>query len=213
MSAAPTVFVVDDDAAVRDGLALLLDTAGLAVETYDSAAAFLAVCSPGRAGCLILDVRMPEMGGPELQAELNRRGIDLPIIFLTAHGDIPTTVQAMKAGALDFLTKPIASEQLLGAIEQAMANHESLRGAKQRLNALRTQLETLTPREHQVFELVVQGKINKQIAQRLGTTERTIKAHRHKVMEKMGIQSLAELVSIAERLGVLRRLADEGRPG
>jgi RNA polymerase sigma factor (sigma-70 family) len=122
-------------------------------------------------------------------------------------------VRTIKAGAQDFLTKPVASEQLIGAIEQAMANQESLRVTAQKLNALRAQLDTLTPREHQVFELVVRGKINKQIAQQLGATERTIKAHRHKVMEKMRIQSLAELVSIAERLGVLRLLSGESRQG
>ena len=117
MNDAPTVYVVDDDAAVRDGLALLLDTAGLSVETYAGAGAFLTAYAPGRAGCLVLDVQMPEMSGPELQAELNRRGIDLPVIFLTAHGDIPTTVRAMKSGAVDFLTKPVVGGKSSSALE------------------------------------------------------------------------------------------------
>src|ERR1700757_3027408 len=208
------IHIVDDDASFRTALERRLKKAGYEVATYPCAQQLLDnLPDENGPGCILLDVRIPGLTGPELQTRLVERGFTLPIIFLSGYADVPTTVKTIKAGALDFLTKPIASEQLLGAIEQAMANHESLRGAKQRLNALRTQLETLTPREHQVFELVVQGKINKQIAQRLGTTERTIKAHRHKVMEKMGIQSLAELVSIAERLGVLRRLADEGRPG
>jgi RNA polymerase sigma factor (sigma-70 family) len=208
------IHIVDDDASFRTALERRLKKAGYEVATYPCAQQLLdRLPDENGPGCILLDVRIPGLTGPELQTRLVERGFTLPIIFLSGYADVPTTVKTIKAGALDFLTKPIASEQLLGAIEQAMANHESLRGAKQRLNALRTQLETLTPREHQVFELVVQGKINKQIAQRLGTTERTIKAHRHKVMEKMGIQSLAELVSIAERLGVLRRLADEGRPG
>jgi RNA polymerase sigma factor (sigma-70 family) len=208
------IHIVDDDASFRTALERRLKKAGYEVATYPCAQQLLdRLPDENGPGCILLDVRIPGLTGPELQTRLVERGFTLPIIFLSGYADVPTTVKTIKAGALDFLTKPIASEQLLGAIEQAMANHESLRGAKQRLNALRTQLETLTPREHQVFELVVQGKINKQIAQRLGTTERTIKAHRHKVMEKMGIQSLAELVSIAERLGVLRRLAGEGRPG
>jgi RNA polymerase sigma factor (sigma-70 family) len=208
------IHIVDDDASFRTALERRLKKAGYEVATYPCAQQLLdRLPDENGPGCILLDVRIPGLTGPELQTRLVERGFTLPIIFLSGYADVPITVKTIKAGAQDFLTKPIASEQLLGAIEQAMANHESLRGAKQRLNALRTQLETLTPREHQVFELVVQGKINKQIAQRLGTTERTIKAHRHKVMEKMGIQSLAELVSIAERLGVLQRLAGEGRPG
>jgi FixJ family two-component response regulator len=138
-----------------------------------------------------------------LQNRLGEAGSTLPIVFLTGYADVPTTVRTIKAGAEDFLTKPVSSEHLLRAIEQAIAHHEVLRGAKHKLDALRELLATLTPRERQVFERVVQGKINKQIAQQLGTTERTIKAHRHRVMEKMKVQSLAELVSIAERLGIL----------
>jgi FixJ family two-component response regulator len=156
-------------------------------------------------GCILLDVRIPGLSGPELQARLSELGSTLPIVFLTGYPDVRTTVKAIKAGAEDFLTKPVASEQLLGAISQAVAHHERLRDERSRWKTLRARVGALTPREHQVFELVVQGKINKQIAHQLGATERTIKAHRHRVMEKMGVQSLAELVSIAEQLGVLRR--------
>jgi len=198
------IHIVDDDASFRTALERRLKKAGYEVATYPCAQQLLdRLPDENGPGCILLDVRIPGLTGPELQTRLVERGFTLPIIFLSGYADVPTTVKTIKAGALDFLTKPIASEQLLGAIEQAMANHESLRGAKQRLNALRTQLETLTPREHQVFELVVQGKINKQIAHELGTTERTIKAHRHQVMEKTQVQSLAELVAFAERLGIL----------
>jgi FixJ family two-component response regulator len=164
----------------------------------------------GELGCILLDVRIPGLSGPQLQTRLIERGSTMPIIFLTGYADVPTTVKTIKAGAEDFLTKPVTSVQLLGAITKAIARHEISQGTRQRFNAFRAQLETLTPREHQVFNLVVQGRINKQIAQQLGATERTIKAHRHKVMEKMGVQSLAELVSLAERMGVLRGLSGEG---
>lgn len=203
MSAAPTVFVVDDDAAVRDGLALLLDTAGLAVETYDSAAAFLAVCSADRAGCLILDVRMPEMGGPELQAELNRRGIDLPIIFLTAHGDIPTTVQAMKAGALDFLTKPVAGDDLLERVRAAFERSARLREQESATQSLRERLEGLTAREREIMRLVADGIANKEIARRLGISHRTVEVHRARVMQKTGVTNLVELSRLAQACGLL----------
>ncbi|ODM79750.1 DNA-binding response regulator [Bradyrhizobium elkanii] len=152
-------------------------------------------------GCILLDVRIPGMSGPDLQRRLNELGSTLPIVFLTGYADTATTVQAIKAGAEDFLTKPIASEQLIEAINRAAARHELARGRRTRLDSLRALLARLTPRERQVFDLIVRGRINKQIAHELGTTERTIKAHRHQVMEKMQVQSLAELVSIAEQLG------------
>jgi FixJ family two-component response regulator len=151
------------------------------------------------------------LSGPELQDRLGEVGSTLPIIFLTGYGDVPTSVRAIKAGAEDFLTKPVSSERLLRAIEQAIAHHEVSRGAKRKLDALQQLLATLTPRERQVFERVVQGKTNKQVAQQLGTTERTIKAHRHRVMEKMKVQSLAGLVSIAERLGILATASVDNR--
>jgi FixJ family two-component response regulator len=205
------IHIVDDDASFRTALERRLKMAGYEVATYPTAQHLLdRRPDESKPGCILLDVRIPGLSGPELQDRMSELGSTLPIIFLTGYADVPTTVKTIKAGAEDFLTKPVTSEQLLGAIERALANHESARRVGQKLHALRTQLDTLTPREHQVFELVVQGKINKQIAQQLGATERTIKAHRHKVMEKMGVQSLAELVSMAERMGVLRRLSGEG---
>jgi len=198
-----TIHIVDDDASFRLALERRLKQAGYEVTTYLSAQQLLdRRPDESKPGCILLDVRIPGLSGPELQDRMAELGSTLPIIFLTGYADVPTTVKAIKAGAHDFLTKPVASEQLLDSIEQAMAHHEIARAARQRLNAFRAQLDTLTPREHQVFELVVQGKINKQIATQLGATERTIKAHRHRVMEKMGVESLAELVSVAERLGV-----------
>lgn len=200
-----TIHIVDDDASFRSALERRLKQAGYEVTTYPSAQQLLdRRPDESKPGCILLDVRIPGLNGPELQDRMAELGSTLPIIFLTGYADVPTTVKAIKAGAHDFLTKPVASEQLIGSIEQAMAQHEIARAARQRLNAFRAQLDTLTPREHQVFELVIQGKINKQIAAQLGATERTIKAHRHRVMEKMGVQSLAELVSIAERLSVAR---------
>jgi FixJ family two-component response regulator len=208
------IHIVDDDASFRTALGRRLKKAGFEVATYPSAQQLLDdLPDDSGPGCILLDVRIPGLTGPELQTRLGELGSTLPIIFLSGYADVGTTVKTIKAGAHDFLTKPVGSEQLLGAIGQAMAHHASMHDTAQRLNGLRGQLETLTPREHQVFELVVQGEINKQIAQRLGTTERTVKAHRHKVMEKMGVQSLAALVSIAERLGVLRSFSGERRPG
>jgi FixJ family two-component response regulator len=199
-----TVHVVDDDASFRTAVERRLKKAGYAVATYVSAQQLLDhLPDEDQPGCILLDVRIPDLSGPELQDRLGEAGSTLPIVFLTGYGDVPTSVRAIKAGAEDFLTKPVSSEQLLRAVEQAIAHHEVSRGVRRKLDAFRELLATLTPRERQVFERVVQGKINKQIAHQLGATERTIKAHRHRVMEKMKVQSLAELVSIAERLGIL----------
>jgi FixJ family two-component response regulator len=199
-----TVHVVDDDASFRTAVERRLKKAGYAVATYVSAQQLLDhLPDEDQPGCILLDVRIPDLSGPELQDRLGEAGSTLPIVFLTGYGDVPTSVRAIKAGAEDFLTKPVSSEQLLRAVEQAIAHHEVSRGVRRKLDAFRELLATLTPRERQVFERVVQGKINKQIAHQLGATERTIKAHRHRVMEKMKVRSLAELVSIAERLGIL----------
>jgi FixJ family two-component response regulator len=199
-----TVHVVDDDASFRNAVERHLKKAGYFVATYSSAQQLLDhLPDESQPGCLLLDVRIPGLSGPELQDRLAKLGSALPIVFLTGYADVRTTVQTIKAGADDFLTKPVSSEQLLHAVEQAIARHEVSRGLKQRLDTLRELLASLTPRERQVFERVVQGKINKQIGRELGATERTIKAHRHQVMEKMKVQSLAELVSIAERVGIL----------
>ncbi|WP_166302576.1 response regulator transcription factor [Bradyrhizobium sp. 2S1] len=197
------VHIVDDDALFRTALERRLKLAGYRVATYASARQLLdQLPSDEDAGCILLDVRIPGMSGPELQIRLNELESTLPIVFLTGHADTATTVQAIKAGAEDFLTKPIASEQLIEAINRAVARHELARSQRTRLDSLRALLAKLTPRERQVFDLIVRGRINKQVGYELGTTERTIKAHRHQVMEKMQVQSLAELVSIAERLGM-----------
>lgn len=181
-----------------------LKLAGYGVMTYASAQDLLDLLpDDDRPACILLDVQIPGLSGPELQARLLELGSMLPIVFLTGHADTPTTVRAIKAGAEDFLTKPVSSEELINAIERALARQEAMRNRHSKLESLRDLVASLTPREHQVFDLIVRGKINKQIAYELGTTERTVKAHRHQVMEKMRVKSFAELVSIAERLGIL----------
>jgi FixJ family two-component response regulator len=196
--------VVDDDASFRRAIERRLKLAGYEVETYASAQQLLdRLPGAGEPGCILLDVRIPGLSGPELQSRLIELGSILPIVFLTGHADIPTTVQAIKAGAEDFLTKPTSSEQLIDAIERAMARYDSVQSQRKKLDSLRALVTTLTPRERQVFDFVIRGKINKQIAYELGMTERTVKAHRHQVMEKMQVHSLAELVSNAERLSML----------
>ena len=180
-----------------------LKHAGYDVATYGSALQLL-VNLPAESvpSCILLDVRIPGLDGPGLQKRLSELGSTLPIIFLTGNPDIPTTVRAIKAGADDFLTKPVASDDLFRAIEKALAHHRTLRDLKNKLDSLRARVGRLTPREQEVFELVIRGDVNKQIARALGCTERTVKAHRHRVMEKMQVKSLAELVSIAERIGI-----------
>lgn len=181
-----------------------LKLAGYEVETYASAQDLLdRLPDDDKPGCVLLDVQIPGLSGPELQSRLIELGSTLPIVFLTGHADTPTTVRAIKAGAEDFLTKPVSSEQLIDAIERALARQAAVLSQRNTLDAFRALVALLTPRERQVFDLIVRGRINKQIAYELGTTERTVKAHRHQVMEKMQVRSLAELVSIAERLGML----------
>lgn len=198
------IHVVDDDASFRTAIERRLKLAGYQVATYPSAQQLLdSPPDENEPGCILLDVQIPGLSGPDLQGRLRELGSWLPIVFLTGHPDTPTTVRTIKAGAEDFLTKPVESEKLLGAIERALARHSLEHGERQRLNEMRALLTTLTPREREVFGLVVRGKLNKQIAHQLGTTERTIKAHRHQVMEKMKARSLAELVASAERLGLL----------
>jgi len=197
------VHVVDDDASFRKAMERQLKQAGYEVATYPSALHLL-VNLPAESipSCILLDVRIPGLDGPALQKRLGELGSTLPIIFLTGYPDIPATVQAIKAGADDFLTKPVASDDLFRAIEKAFAHHQTLRGLKDKLDSVRARLGRLTPREREVFELVIRGNPNKQIARALGCTERTIKAHRHRVMEKMQVRSLPELVSLAERIGI-----------
>ena len=198
------VHVIDDDASFRTAVERRLKLAGYDVETYSSAEQLLDRLPDADApGCILLDVHMPGLSGLDLQSRLVERGSILPIVFVTGYADTPTTVRAIKAGAEDFLAKPASSEQLIDAIERAMARYESARHQRSELDSLRRLMASLTPRERQVFNLIVRGKLNKQIAHELGTTERTVKAHRHQVMEKMQVHSLAELVSNAERLGML----------
>ena len=197
------VYIVDDDVSFQTAIPRRLQLAGYEVQIYSSAEQFLdqQPNDNNRSGCLLLDVRIPGLKGPELQGRLHEAGSTLPIVFVSAYYDTNTVVQTVKAGAEDFLVKPVTSDVLLAAIERAIARHDVSRKLRSELNLLHAHLATLTPRERQVFDLVVRGKINKQIAFALGPTERTIKAHRHMVMEKMDVRSLAELVLIAGRLG------------
>ena len=198
------VHIVDDDASFRTAMERRLKRAGYEIATYASAQHLLdRLPSESLPSCILLDVRIPGLSGPELQDRLGELGSTLPIVFLTGYPDVPTTVQTIKAGADDFLIKPVSSEDLLHAIERAIAHHEATRRLKSKLDIVRAHVATLTPREREVFELVIRGRTNKQVANALGATERTIKAHRHRVMEKMQVQSLAELVSLAERAGIL----------
>ena len=206
------VHIVDDDASFRTAIERRLKKAGYEVATYPSAQHLLdRLPSESELGCILLDVRIPGLSGPELQGRLSEIGSTLPIVFLTGYADVPTTVRAIKAGADDFLTKPVSSEELLGAVERALAHHQAERSQRSKLDVVRAHVATLTPRERQVFDLVIRGKTNKQVANVLGATERTIKAHRHRVMEKLQVQSLAELVSLAERAGILRDLSGTGQ--
>jgi FixJ family two-component response regulator len=199
----PVIHIVDDDVSFRTAVARLLRASGYQVALYESARQLLEKPPGLEPGCLLLDVRMPGLSGPELQARLAKTGNTLPIVFLTGHGDIRMSVRAIKAGAEDFLSKPVSRKTLIEAIHRALARQEEARGRNLQLGSLRALVATLTPRESEVFALIVRGKLNKQIAYELGTSERTIKAHRHAVMQKLKVQSFAEAVSIAERLGML----------
>jgi FixJ family two-component response regulator len=199
---APLVFVVDDDEEVRKSLDRLLRSLGFRVETFASPEAFLERAPYDRPGCLVLDIRLPGRSGLELQEWLARTEASLPIVFITGYGDIPTSVRAMKAGAVDFLPKPFDDQMLLDAVEQALARDAASRAGRAEVEALWERAALLTPREHEVFCLVVAGLLNKQIAARLGTTEQTIKVHRSRVMEKLQAESLAELVRLAADLGL-----------
>lgn len=213
-----TVFVVDDDDAVRDSLAMLLETVGFATEVYGSAAAFLAAWRGDRPGCLILDVRMPGMSGTELQAELLQRGIRLPIIFLTAHGDIRTTVQAMKAGAADFLTKPVNDELLIEQVRAALERDRERQEQDAAKQALRARLAPLSNRELEILSLAVAGHTNKEIARQLRISHRTVEVHRSRILLKTGAQTFLELASLAVACGLpihptaLRRHSRSGVP-
>jgi FixJ family two-component response regulator len=198
----PIVYIVDDDLSVRRSTERLIRSAGFKVLTFTSAREFLASPRPEGPACLVLDVRMPGLSGMELQRELTQSGIHIPIIFITGHGDIPMSVRAMKAGAVEFLTKPFRSRSLLEAVRAAIETDQSAHKARSETGELRQRYAQLTSREREVMALVVAGQLNKQVASELSTTERTIKFHRAHIMQKMGVESLADLVRMAEKLGV-----------
>lgn len=198
-----TVYVVDDDPGMRKAIGRLCQSHNLNVKTFASAREYLDHATPESPACMILDVRMPGLSGLDLQAELTARNIRIPIVFITGHGDIPSSVKAMKAGAVDFLTKPFTHKSLIAIIQEALRkdiHQKSLQGEQ---DAIQQHLNSLTPRERQVFDMVVKGMLNKQIAAELGACEQTIKVHRGRVMDKMRVASVAELVQLAVKTGVL----------
>ncbi len=201
-SPSPTVFVVDDDAAIRKAVLRLLRSAGIAAAAFESPTEFLAQYDPNMPGCLVLDLEMPGFNGLQLQTALAEKGSSLPIIFLTGHGDVSKSVQAMKGGAFDFLTKPVNAKNLLPAIRAAIERDAVARVEQAELSEIHAGLDTLTPREREVLQHVVAGKMNKQIADDLGITEATVKMHRARVMAKMKVQSVAELTRLTERCGI-----------
>jgi FixJ family two-component response regulator len=196
------VFIVDDDASMRESLKNLIRSVGLRVEAFTSAQEFLRSEHPNVPGCLVLDVRLKGLSGLDLQKRIAEADMEIPIIFISGHGDIPMTVQAMKAGAVEFLTKPLRDQDLLDAIQHALERDRKAREQREEIQKLRRRFESLTQREREVMGLVVTGLLNKQIAGELGTSETTIKIHRHQVMEKMAANSLAELVRMSDRLGI-----------
>jgi RNA polymerase sigma factor (sigma-70 family) len=191
-----TVFIVDDEEAVRDSLQWLLESSGLKVALFDSAEAFLQGYDPAQPGCLVVDVRMPGMSGLELQEKLTEQHYSIPVIFITGHGDVPMAVQAVKHGAADFLEKPFNDKELLQIVQRCLEQDQQQRAKQQQVDSTQSRLASLTPREREVMQLVVAGKLNKQIADQLNISIKTVEAHRAKVMEKAGAHSLAELVQI-----------------
>ena len=209
---ATTVFVVDDDPSVRRGLDRLLRSAGYSVEVFKSAQDFLVRAPYVGTGCMILDVQMPGTTGPELHSRIAEKGVSLPVVFLTGHGDVSTSVAAMKNGALDFLEKPVDDEVLLDVVRQAIARHASTQMLEKVRRRIDDRLATLSAREREVMLEVIKGRLNKQIGDALGITEKTVKVHRGRVMEKMGVASVAELVHLCDTIGIAPEspAADEG---
>src|ERR1700704_6042962 len=207
--AVPVVFVVDDDPSVRRAIKRLVESVGLRVELFGSAQEFLGRERPDSPNCLVLDIRLPGMSGLDFQRELATAGIHIPIIFITAHGDIPMTVRAMKAGAVEFLTKPFRDQDLLDAIQQGLERDRTMRAQEAEAEMLRERLESLTPGERKVLPLVVAGRPNKQIAAEIGTSEATVKVHRSQLMRKMAADSLPELVRMSEKIGIALVQSDQ----
>jgi len=204
-SVAPVIVVVDDDPHIRDGLNILFQSVGLTSKAFSSPSELLQSNLPDRVSCLILDVRMPELSGLDFQAELAKAQIDTPIIFITGHGDIPMTVKAMKAGAVEFLTKPVREQDLLDAVRVALERDRAKREHDREAHDLRARFDALSSREQQVMELVCAGLMNKQSAAQIGVSEVTVKVHRHNVMKKLGAKSLADLVRMGASLGIPRK--------
>ena len=202
LPAAPVVHVVDDDASFRKSLLRLLKAHGFAAQAYDSALDFLKSGLAARTGCIVLDIRMPGLSGLDLQAELAKAECAMPVIFLTGHGDIPMSVQAMKKGAVDFLTKPVDEDNLLMAVRNALSRNAKHLRERDEIEAVRARIQALTERELEVMKHVIAGELNKQIGDRLGVVEKTIKVHRVRVMEKMGVPSVAELVRLCALAGI-----------
>ena len=199
---APIVYVVDDDADVRDGLMALFESVGLRCEAFSLATQFLTRKAPEVVSCLVLDVRLPGLSGLDVQAQLAEAEISIPVVFITGHGDIPMTVKAMKAGAVEFLTKPFREQELLDAVRAALQRDRIRRDREHEICDLRTRFDALSAREREIVALVTAGLINKQAAAKLGVSEVTVKVHRHNAMQKLGARSLADLVRIADTLGV-----------
>lgn len=202
MAGEPRVLIVDDDPSARRGLTRLIRAAGMEAESFSSAVDLLASGLCDGPGCMVLDVRMPQMSGPELQEKLRQAECGMPIIFVSGHGDVPITAEAMKKGAVDFLTKPVDRDDLLAAVRASLARDAETRAKRAEVGSIQSRLETLTPREHDVLTHVIAGLLNKQIAAELGVSEDTVKSHRGRVMQKFGVVSVAELVRLCEQAGV-----------